>query len=213
MSHLKLGPALVAGFAALWFTLAPAQAGPAREAIVTAQLANAVEVIDLASGKGGAPSPSMAPRRASPSRRIVASPTSHAPKATASPCSTSMPGRCARRSPCPAGRSASRPTRGDRVYVADWYGSRIFVLSGRDGALSLDGEIAVGKSPSGIAVSPDGAKLYVANREADTVSVVDAAARREIAAVIPWASIPSASPSMRKPGAPTPPTSQVTTCR
>ena len=63
--------------------------------------------------------------------------------------------------------------------MADWYGHRLFVLSERDGTLTPDGEIVVGASPSGIAVSPDGATLYVANREADTVSVVDAEARRE----------------------------------
>jgi YVTN family beta-propeller protein len=68
--------------------------------------------------------------------------------------------------------------------VADWYGQRLFVMTERDGTLLPDGEITVGASPSGIAVTPDGSKLYVANREADTVSVVDVAARRE-ATVIP----------------------------
>jgi YVTN family beta-propeller protein len=38
--------------------------------------------------------------------------------------------------------------------------------------------IAVGRSPKGMALSPDGAWLYVANRLDDTVSVIDTAARK-----------------------------------
>ena len=38
--------------------------------------------------------------------------------------------------------------------------------------------IAVGRSPKGIALSPDGAWLYVANRLDDTVSVIDTATRK-----------------------------------
>ena len=40
------------------------------------------------------------------------------------------------------------------------------------------GRIPVGRSPKGIALSPDGALLYVANRLDDTVSVIDTATRK-----------------------------------
>ena len=73
--------------------------------------------------------------------------------------------------------------RAGTVYVADWYAARVLVLRPEGGKLVADGEIAVGQSPSGLAVTPDGATLLVANREADSVSVVDIAARREVAQV------------------------------
>ncbi len=63
------------------------------------------------------------------------------------------------------------------VYVADWYGSRIFVVSA-DGS-KIETEIQVGASPSGIAVTPDGATILVANREGNSVSLVDAATATE----------------------------------
>jgi YVTN family beta-propeller protein len=37
--------------------------------------------------------------------------------------------------------------------------------------------IPVGRNPKGLALSPDGARLYVANRLDDTVSVIDTATR------------------------------------
>ncbi len=40
--------------------------------------------------------------------------------------------------------------------------------------------ISVGRSPKGMAVSPDGARLYVANRTDDTISVVDTATRKSV---------------------------------
>ncbi|MGD0201700.1 MAG: hypothetical protein ABSD27_13190 [Bryobacteraceae bacterium] len=42
------------------------------------------------------------------------------------------------------------------------------------------GRIPVGRAPKGIALSPDGTRLYVANRTDDTISVVDTLARRVI---------------------------------
>jgi YVTN family beta-propeller protein len=42
------------------------------------------------------------------------------------------------------------------------------------------GRIPVGRAPKGIALSPDGTRLYVANRIDDTISVVDTLARRVI---------------------------------
>ena len=42
------------------------------------------------------------------------------------------------------------------------------------------GRIPVGVAPKGMALSPDGRRLYVANRNADTISVVDTAARKVV---------------------------------
>lgn len=57
-----------------------------------------------------------------------------------------------------------------RVFVADWYGSTVAVLT-RDGAPLAT--LQVGPSPSGMATDPAGTRLYVANREGDTLSVID----------------------------------------
>jgi YVTN family beta-propeller protein len=40
--------------------------------------------------------------------------------------------------------------------------------------------IPVGSGPVGVAASSDGSRIYVANRESNSVSVIDAAARRVI---------------------------------
>ncbi|MGH1572266.1 YncE family protein [Methylobacterium sp. P31] len=170
-----------AAFAAGLALLATAsRAEPAREAIVTAQLGGAVEIVDLAAGKvvrsvpvDGAPAGiALSPDH---KRAYVTRPEGHGLAvidldAARLVCEVPLPGG-------PLGVAAD--PRGGTVYVADWYGHRLFVLTERNGTLVADGEIAVGASPSGIAVSPDGATLYVANREADTISVVDVAARRE----------------------------------
>jgi len=65
------------------------------------------------------------------------------------------------------------------VYVADWYGDRLFVVE--DGAAA--GEIPTGRSPSGVAVAPDGARILTADRDSDQVSVFDAATRARLAAI------------------------------
>lgn len=62
------------------------------------------------------------------------------------------------------------------VYVADWYRHRIraFDPGGRGPAgLKAAGEVEVGRSPSGLAVTPDGRHLLSADRDSDRVSVVD----------------------------------------
>lgn len=152
----------------------------AQEALVTAQLGNAVEIVDLATKKilhsipvPGAP----AGIALSPDRKTayVTRPEGHgvsvidldARKVTAS---LDLPGG-------PLGIGVN-PKSGE-VYVADWYGTRVFVLRPNAEGLTLEGEIATGKSPSGIAVTPDGATLLVANRESDSVSIVDVGTRRE----------------------------------
>src|ERR1019366_2655955 len=48
----------------------------------------------------------------------------------------------------------------------------------------VSARIPVGRAPKGLALSPDGKRLYVANRTDDTISVVDTAARR-VASTIP----------------------------
>src|ERR1019366_8732471 len=42
----------------------------------------------------------------------------------------------------------------------------------------VSARIPVGRAPKGLVLSPDGKRLYVANRTDDTISVVDTAARR-----------------------------------
>jgi len=61
---------------------------------------------------------------------------------------------------------ASSPSR-DEVVVIDL------------AAGTLETPIAVGRQPAGLALSPDGGLLYVANRGAHDISVVDVASRRE----------------------------------
>ena len=50
---------------------------------------------------------------------------------------------------------------------------------------TLSATIPVGASPFGVAVTPDGSKVYVANSFSDTVSVIDAATNTLIGSPIP----------------------------
>ena len=159
----------------------PAAAG---EALVTVQGANAVEVVDLDAGKVV----QSIPVTGSPAG-IALSPD----RATAYVTRPDLPGLAvidARARtvtatlPLPGGPlGIGVDPKAGTVYVADWYAKRVFVLRPEAGGLVPDGEIAVGASPSGLAVTPDGTTLLVANREADTVSVVDLASRRETATI------------------------------
>lgn len=169
-------------------SLAPPRPAAAGEALVTVQGGNAVEVVDLAAGKvvqsipvSGSPAGiALSPDRATayvtrpdlPGLAVIDA------KARALTATVTLPG-----GPLGIGVDPKAGT----VYVADWYGRRLFVLrptgAGADATLVPDGEIAVGASPSGLAVTPDGATLLVANREADSVSVVDVARRREVATI------------------------------
>lgn len=47
----------------------------------------------------------------------------------------------------------------------------------------VSARIPVGHSPKGLALSPDGKRLYVANRTDDTISVVDTAARKVVSTI------------------------------
>ena len=62
--------------------------------------------------------------------------------------------------------------------------------------------IAVGNSPFGIAITPDGATAYVTNNGGLTVSVIDTVTNA-VVATIPSALCPSASPSPRTARPPT----------
>ncbi|WP_147016885.1 YncE family protein [Methylorubrum extorquens] len=167
-------------FIALAYLLTSGAPALAQEALVTAQLGNAVEIIDLASKTilqsipvPGAP----AGIAVSPDRKTayVTRPEGHGVSvidldARRVSASLDLPGG-------PLGIGVN-PKSGE-VYVADWYGARVFVLRPNAAGLTLEGEIATGKSPSGIAVTPDGATLLVANRESDSVSIIDVGSRRE----------------------------------
>jgi YVTN family beta-propeller protein len=67
-----------------------------------------------------------------------------------------------------------------RVFVADWYGDTVAVL---DPAGAPLGTLHVGASPSGMAADPAGTRLYVANREGDSLSVIDLATLATVATV------------------------------
>ncbi len=162
---------------ALWLVPLAARAA---EAVVTVQGDNAVDVIDLEAGTilqripvAGSP----AGIALSPDRRTAYVTCPDAPGIAVVDLTARKVAQVLALPGGPLGIAAN--PRSGAVYVADWYAKRVFVLVPGEAGLRLDGEIAVGASPSGIAVTPDGATLLVANREADTVSVVDAATRRE----------------------------------
>lgn len=73
---------------------------------------------------------------------------------------------------------AVNPASGD-VYVADWYEHRLFVV--RDGAVAATAQ--TGDSPSGVAVTPDGALILTADRDSDQLSMIDAATLERLAVV------------------------------
>ncbi|TGD96036.1 beta-propeller fold lactonase family protein [Methylobacterium nonmethylotrophicum] len=67
------------------------------------------------------------------------------------------------------------------VYVADWYAKRLWEIDPR--SLAVAAEIPVGTSPSGIAVTPDGKFLLAADRDDDALSLVDTATRERVATI------------------------------
>jgi YVTN family beta-propeller protein len=72
--------------------------------------------------------------------------------------------------------------------------------------------IGVGRGPQGVAVSPDGTRVYIANARSDSVSVIDTATNKVTATIgvgsdrTGWRSAPTAP-------APTSPTSCQAACR
>ena len=61
---------------------------------------------------------------------------------------------------------------GRPVYVTDWFEHRIWVISPDSGEVTA--EVAVGNSPSGIAVTGDGGTIVTADRDSDQLSFIDA---------------------------------------
>lgn len=66
-----------------------------------------------------------------------------------------------------------------KVYVSCWATAAIAAVDPRPPA-SLLRRIPVGRHPTAMVLSPDGARLYVVNSDDDTVSVIDTAADREV---------------------------------
>lgn len=63
------------------------------------------------------------------------------------------------------------------VFVADWYAARLMRL---DGDLQTLWQAQTGAAPAGVAVSGDGALVATADRDADAVSIFDAATGRRL---------------------------------
>ena len=59
-----------------------------------------------------------------------------------------------------------------RVFVSDWFNARIWLIDPE--AMEVVGDIQTGAAPSGIALSPDGRFLAVAERDADRLAIFDA---------------------------------------
>jgi YVTN family beta-propeller protein len=64
------------------------------------------------------------------------------------------------------------------LYVSLWGGASIAVVNGR--TMSVEAVIPVGDHPTDMVESPDGKRLYVANANENTVSVIDADGRRVV---------------------------------
>ncbi|GJD50305.1 Virginiamycin B lyase [Methylobacterium crusticola] len=163
---------------------APVPAGPARaeEAFVTAQNADAVDVIDLDGLRvvatipvPGAPAGiALSPDR---SRAYVT-----APEGKALVVIDAAARRVERTVPLGGGPLGVgvNPVSG-AVYVADWYARRLWQVN--PGTLAVEAEIAVGTSPSGLAATPDGRWLVAADRDDDALSLVDTATRQRVAVI------------------------------
>jgi YVTN family beta-propeller protein len=74
---------------------------------------------------------------------------------------------------------------GSRAFVANIGSGSVTVIEGRKAIK----QIPTGKGAEGIAITPDGREVWVTNREADTVSVIDVSSL-EIAATVPAAQFP-----------------------
>ncbi len=69
---------------------------------------------------------------------------------------------------------------GERAYIAAMGSDRVAVI---DSSGAVIDRIAVGKGPSGLALDPERARLYVFDRVDHTISVVDTEARRAVTAI------------------------------
>ncbi len=114
-----------------------------------------------------------------------AAPTQSSPVATPAPQTASAPTATATAvtgvatvSPTPA----ATPYRSLRVFVASDMGDHITVLEGGK-TFAVVGQISVGKMPHNLAVSPDAKWIATGNRMANTVSIIDPYAMKEVARV------------------------------
>ena len=71
---------------------------------------------------------------------------------------------------------------GALLAVADWYRNRLLLIDTRQPGAPY-GEVALGQAPAGVAVHADGNTVFVAERDDDSVAVIDARARRVIGRV------------------------------
>jgi YVTN family beta-propeller protein len=67
---------------------------------------------------------------------------------------------------------------GARLFVADWYSNRLLVYELTPTAGGAPAAIDVGRAPAGVAVQAGGQAAFVAERDDDSVAVIDVAARR-----------------------------------
>ncbi len=101
-----------------------------------------------------------------------------APTPSVAPVVVTAPASPAAPSPAPA---APR-YRALRVFVASDMGDTVYVLEG-GARFEVVGQITVGKMPHNLAVSPDGRWVAVGNRMANSVSIIDPYAMKEVARV------------------------------
>src|SRR5690349_15898235 len=69
--------------------------------------------------------------------------------------------------------SAYRAVVGERIFVANSESATVSVLRATPCLPAINGTAQVGKGPSGVAVGPNGTRVYVTNYDADSVSVLD----------------------------------------
>jgi YVTN family beta-propeller protein len=86
---------------------------------------------------------------------------------------------------------------GQKLYVSEWNGGGVTVIDTREETLLH--HIPTGGHASGVALSPDGSRLYVGNATSDTVSVIDTGMDAVVGAVdltpcpgVPLGSLPNA---------------------
>jgi len=108
--------------------------------------------------------------------------TSVAAIADAAPTPSAAP-TVAAASPAVLPPAAAAPAyRSLRVFVASDMGETVYVLEG-GARFEVVGQIAVGKMPHNLAVSPDGRWVAAGNRMANSVSIIDPYAMKEVARV------------------------------
>jgi len=98
------------------------------------------------------------------------------------PASSMAPAIAAAVAAAPSPTSAATRYSALRVFVASDMGETVYVLEGGE-RFAVVGEITVGKMPHNLAVSPDGRWVATGNRMANSVSIIDPYAMKEVARV------------------------------